>query len=112
MKKRLDNYLAAVMERNNKLELILNALWLVPWWIALRIVSTFKQGINVQQLANLFFIATKYIIVSYVLFGIGFALGRGVNFVPESDIPFVLVNTLFFAFMGVVTKMFVEKVVK
>jgi len=44
MKQRIDNYLAAMMARNNKLEIYLNALWFVPLWIVLRIIATFKHG--------------------------------------------------------------------
>ena len=40
----MKNYLDAMMKRNNKLEIYLNALWLVPLWIILRIISTFKKG--------------------------------------------------------------------
>lgn len=44
MKKRIDEYLDAMLKRGNKLEMALNAIWLIPLWLGLRVWSTLTRG--------------------------------------------------------------------
>ena len=44
MKQRLDDYLDAMLKRGNKLEMALNAIWLIPLWLGLRLYTTITRG--------------------------------------------------------------------